>query len=64
MNPFDWLAIAILAVLVILAIRYARKHKCSGDCASCQTACSRKPGEVPDFVKRYRKDHPKPNQPE
>ncbi len=60
MNLVDWIVIVIIAILLVAAVIYSRKNSCSGDCGSCQTNCSKKdPGEVPDWVKRYRKDHPK-----
>lgn len=60
MNLIDWAVILIVVILVILAIRSGRKKRCSGNCASCQTSCSKcEPGSVAPFVERYRKDHPK-----
>lgn len=63
MNFTDLAAIIIVGALVIIAIVYSRKHACHGSCATCHAACSkRRPGdgsEVPDFVRRYRKDYPK-----
>lgn len=61
MNPADLIAVAVIAILAVLAILYARKHPdCSGDCLSCKTSCSKaKPGDVPRFVRLYRRDHPK-----
>ncbi|WP_323091165.1 FeoB-associated Cys-rich membrane protein [Allobaculum sp. JKK-2023] len=60
MHFIDWGVILIVVILVIAAIRYSRKNRCSGNCANCQTSCSRRePGSVAPFVERYRKDHPK-----
>lgn len=64
MNLTDWIVAGIIALLVILAILYSRKHKdCSGNCGSCHTSCSthasNQSDDVPHFVRAYRKDHPK-----
>ncbi len=60
MNGTDWIILGIISLLVIFGFWYGRKTSCSGNCQSCQGSCSSKrPGEVPNFVKQYRKDHPK-----
>ena len=60
MTGTDWIILGIIALLVILGFWYGRKTSCSGNCQSCHGTCTpRKPGEVPEFVKRYRQDHPK-----
>lgn len=61
MNWTDVIAILILGVLIVFAIVYSRRHPdCTGDCVSCKTSCAkRKEGDVPNFVKLYRRDHPK-----
>lgn len=63
MNITDWIVLGTIGILVIFGIWYGRKTSCSGQCQSCHSTCSsKKTGDVPDFVKRYRKDHPKNDQ--
>ncbi len=63
MNFTDLSIILILAILIFGAVAYSKNHGCHGSCSTCNEACARrKPGaaeEVPEFVKRYRHDHPK-----
>lgn len=60
MNLTDWIVIGVLVILAIAGIWYGRKTSCSGNCAKCSSTCTtRNPNEEPDFVKRYRRDHPK-----
>lgn len=47
MNPADWIVLAIVAVLLVLAIVATKKHfggkggccGCSGACAGCSGSC-------------------------
>lgn len=47
MNPADWIVLAIVAVLLVLAIVATKKHfggkggccGCSGGCAGCSGSC-------------------------
>lgn len=57
MNLVDIIVILIVIILFVISIRFARKQKCSGHCSSCASGCT-KPKQ-PDFVLRYREDHPK-----
>lgn len=62
MNWIDLIVILVILVLFAAALIYSRKHpsQCDSNCAGCGKSCSsRKEGDVPDFVKAYRKDHPK-----
>ncbi|WP_294458052.1 heavy-metal-associated domain-containing protein [Allofournierella sp.] len=51
MNPADWIVLAIVAVLLVLAILATKKHfggkggccGCSGGCAGCSGSCSAAP---------------------
>ena len=40
MHPIDYLVLGLLAVLVVLAVRYAVRHRgrCGGGCAGCPHA--------------------------
>lgn len=50
----------IILILFIWAARKSFRSRCSGDCSHCGTSChSAKKGETPQWVKQYRKDHPK-----
>jgi hypothetical protein len=53
----------IIAIIFIWALRTTIKDNtagCAGDCSSCHSGCSSSSkGEVPNWVKEYRKDHPK-----
>lgn len=42
MSIGDWIILAVLAVLVVFAVRYAIKHRgsCSGNCQHCQKNCT------------------------
>lgn len=54
---------ALILVLFIWALKKSFKdNSCSGNCATCHTSCSSKNQNgdgTPDWVKQYRKDHPK-----
>ncbi len=46
MNGWDWLVLALVAALIVLAARSIRKGKtggCSGNCDACESQCSKKP---------------------
>jgi len=46
MNIVDYIILAVIAVLLVLAIRYSLKHKhsCCGNCSNCSAcqSCTRK----------------------
>lgn len=57
MNYVDIIVVVIVLTLLILAIRSSRKQKCNGHCSACASGCSSH--KQPEFVRRYREDHPK-----
>lgn len=59
MNLVDIIILLIVLVLSIIAIRASRKEKCNGNCGSCASGCATP--KQPDFVRRYREDHPQQN---
>ena len=59
MNLVDIIILLIVLVLSIIAIRASRKEKCNGNCGSCASGCV--VPKQPDFVRRYREDHPQKN---
>ncbi|MGM9960833.1 MAG: hypothetical protein ACI32F_05945 [Allobaculum sp.] len=54
MNTVDWIAMSVIIVLVVLALKVSYKNSCTGNCGSCHTNCSE--NRHPDFVRRYRED--------
>ena len=51
MKPVDFLILAVLAVLFVLAVRYAfrRRNQACGDCSSCpyHASCTKKEKKQP-----------------
>lgn len=56
----DGVIVLAVAVLLFFAWKSIRKNgTCTSDCSTCHGVCSAPKGKTPDFVKAYRKDHPK-----
>lgn len=56
----DGMIVLAVAVLLFFALKSIRKNgTCTSDCSSCHGVCHARKGKTPDFVKAYRKDHPK-----
>lgn len=44
MSGFDLFLILLIALCVVLAVRYRRKHPgCGGNCAACRARCEKRP---------------------
>lgn len=54
MNGMDFVLLLLIALAVIGAVRYLKKHKGTcGDCKGCSLDC-----QHPDIYEAYRRDHP------
>lgn len=63
MRLIDIVLIVLLFGLGAGAFWWIKFRQANSHCASCKGSCASCEAGVPDFVRRYRQDHPKNDQP-